>query len=91
MWSRQPDTPVILIGTKGDMSSQRMVAIEDASGFARSKGIRYIEVSTVTEENMEELLVVMAELAQMYKYISYYLASSFLISGSIPVGVVKDI
>lgn len=46
---------IVLVGTKSDLESKRMVPKEVAEEFANSKNIRYIEVSAKTGANVEEL------------------------------------
>jgi small GTP-binding protein len=55
--SIQPDTQVILVGNKSDLTDERTISFEVGSGFAESKGISgYVEMSARTGEGVEELL-----------------------------------
>ena len=44
----------ILIGNKSDLSSKRAVSFEEASEYAKKHGMKYIEVSAKTGENVVE-------------------------------------
>lgn len=50
------DTTVILVGTKMDLSPQRQVSIEEAEHLATLNGMRFIEVSALTGDHLEDLL-----------------------------------
>jgi len=51
----EPFEPVFLmIGCKGDLDETRQVSTEEASSFAQSQGIHFLETSARTGRNVEE-------------------------------------
>eukprot|EP00123_Amoebidium_parasiticum_P000668 comp11536_c0_seq1/m.5991 comp11536_c0_seq1/g.5991 ORF comp11536_c0_seq1/g.5991 comp11536_c0_seq1/m.5991 type:complete len:215 (-) comp11536_c0_seq1:530-1174(-) len=49
-----PNTVVFLIGNKSDLNDQREVPFEEAKQFADEHGLKFLEVSARTGENVEE-------------------------------------
>ncbi|CAF1136818.1 unnamed protein product [Rotaria sp. Silwood1] len=50
-------TPMILIGTKSDLKSRRMVSYEMIKTYAEQKQLSYLETSSKTNENVEKCFV----------------------------------
>eukprot|EP01100_Stratorugosa_tubuloviscum_P008022 TRINITY_DN332_c0_g2_i2.p1 TRINITY_DN332_c0_g2~~TRINITY_DN332_c0_g2_i2.p1 ORF type:complete len:216 (-),score=101.95 TRINITY_DN332_c0_g2_i2:265-912(-) len=57
-----PNTVIMLIGNKKDMSGQRDVTYEEASAFAEENGLIFLETSAKTGENVEEAFLKTASL-----------------------------
>lgn len=53
--------PYIIIGNKLDLEADRTVSIEEATNYAVSNGLRYIETSAKTGENVNELFEILTE------------------------------
>jgi Ras-related protein Rab-14 len=49
-----PNTVIFLIGNKSDLDSQRDVTYEEAKKFADENGLKFVEASAKTGENVEE-------------------------------------
>ncbi len=52
---------IILLGNKCDLESQRQVSKQEASEFAESKGIKFIETSAKNADNVEEAFTSMTK------------------------------
>jgi len=57
-----PNTVIMLIGNKKDLSAQRDVTYEEASAFAEENGLIFLEASAKTGENVEEAFLKTASL-----------------------------
>ncbi len=57
------DMPLVLTGTKCDLTEQKQVTFERANTFAEQMGLLYIETSAKTGENVEYAYVVAASKA----------------------------
>ena len=55
--SEQDNVPLILIGNKWDLHSQRVVPYSDAAALANQYDVPYIEVSSKTGLNVQETLI----------------------------------
>ena len=47
--------PILLVGNKQDLNNERLVTYEEAKALANSWGIKYIEVSSKTNFNCNEI------------------------------------
>jgi len=57
-----PNTVIMLIGNKKDLSAQRDVTYEEASAFAEENGLIFLEASAKTGENVDEAFLKTASL-----------------------------
>jgi len=57
-----PNTVIMLIGNKKDLSAQRDVTYEEAKQFASENGLIFVEASAKTGENVEEAFIKTATL-----------------------------
>jgi len=48
------ETVIMLVGNKKDLSNQREVSTDEATSFARKKGLLFIEASALDGENVKE-------------------------------------
>ncbi|CAF1392835.1 unnamed protein product, partial [Didymodactylos carnosus] len=46
--------PIYLVGTKSDLQTKRTISYQQATQYAQSKGIQYIETSSKTNDNIQE-------------------------------------
>lgn len=49
-----PNTVIFLIGNKSDLDAQRDVTFDEAQKFAEENGLKFVEASAKTGENVEE-------------------------------------
>ncbi|PAA74452.1 hypothetical protein BOX15_Mlig008112g1 [Macrostomum lignano] len=56
-----PDPGLLLVGQKADMSGQRTVSLDEASGLAEQLGLAYIETSAISGHNVEACFRSLAE------------------------------
>lgn len=49
----KPEVVIVLLGTKNDLEECREISFEDSSCFAKSNKIDLIEVSTITQKNID--------------------------------------
>lgn len=47
--------PILLVGNKADMESEREVTKEEAQALARDWGVQYLETSAKTRVNVDEV------------------------------------
>lgn len=52
----------VLVGTKKDLESKRMVETKEAAALANRHGLQYFEASSKTGENVEQAFMALAEL-----------------------------
>merc|ERR1712034_718 len=52
-----PNTVILLMGNKIDLTKQRQVTYEEASKFAEENGLIFIETSAKTGDNVEEMFL----------------------------------
>jgi GTPase SAR1 family protein len=52
--AEDPNLPIILIGNKSDLQSQRKISQEEAVALAQKWNIEYIETSAKTRENVDK-------------------------------------
>eukprot|EP01104_Vermistella_antarctica_P014914 TRINITY_DN478_c0_g1_i2.p1 TRINITY_DN478_c0_g1~~TRINITY_DN478_c0_g1_i2.p1 ORF type:complete len:217 (+),score=42.16 TRINITY_DN478_c0_g1_i2:232-882(+) len=57
-----PNTVIMLIGNKKDLTAQRDVSYEEAAAFAEENGLIFLETSAKTNENVEESFLKTAQL-----------------------------
>lgn len=50
----RPDITCVLIGNKSDLKDNREVNSEDAARFAEENGIKFLETSALTGDNVHE-------------------------------------
>ena len=53
---------IIIIGNKSDLSATREVTAEEATDFAKNKGLIYIETSAKTSQNVDKCFETVAEI-----------------------------
>ncbi|MFQ6126192.1 MAG: Rab family GTPase [Candidatus Heimdallarchaeota archaeon] len=54
--------PYIIVGNKLDLEADRSVSIGEATTYAASNGLKYIETSAKTGENVSELFEILTEI-----------------------------
>eukprot|EP01119_Soliformovum_irregulare_P011592 TRINITY_DN2921_c0_g1_i1.p1 TRINITY_DN2921_c0_g1~~TRINITY_DN2921_c0_g1_i1.p1 ORF type:complete len:201 (+),score=51.32 TRINITY_DN2921_c0_g1_i1:60-662(+) len=67
--------PMVLVGTKKDLINQRQVTNEEGQQLADTIGKKYIETSSLTGENIEEVFLHLAKFAMERKDIRIAAAS----------------
>ena len=56
----EPDTSIMLLGNKSDLTDYREVTKEEGQNFASEMGIRFMETSAKNDENVDEAFAVLA-------------------------------
>jgi small GTP-binding protein len=64
---KSPDVPLVMIGNKKDMEDQREVKSAEAEQFATSQGVRWVEASAKTCENVHEAIHSLVRLITAYR------------------------
>ena len=53
--SGHQDLPVFIVGNKADLNEKRKVSTEEGQNYAEQHNFHFIEVSSLTGENIESL------------------------------------
>ncbi|EAS04027.1 Rab-family small GTPase (macronuclear) [Tetrahymena thermophila SB210] len=56
-----PHIQIVLVGNKTDLSNLRIVSRQEAEDFAKQRNIKYIEVSALTGNNIDEAVGIVVE------------------------------
>lgn len=56
-----PNMTIMLIGNKSDLEAKRAVSREEGEAFAKQHGLRFLETSAKTAQNVEESFLKTAE------------------------------
>ena len=57
-------TPIVLVGNKCDLESERKVTTEEGKAYAEKKGLGFFEVSAKTPERVDEMIQALVERAE---------------------------
>ncbi|KAL0490014.1 rasV [Acrasis kona] len=60
------DLPIMLVATKKDLVSERVVTEDELKSFAEEHKISYMETSVLTGENVDYVFTTLAEMAYIY-------------------------